>query len=57
MGKTKNHQYSIREEVLQRITDKQKHILGFSPFGTLGGHDGSSVRADSTSIENLILRP
>ena len=38
-----NHQYSIRDEVLQKITDKQKHILGFSSFGTLGGHDGSSV--------------
>ena len=37
------HQYSIRDEVIQRLSDKQKHILGFSPFGTLGGHDGSSV--------------
>ena len=38
-----NHQYSIREEVLKKVTEKQKHILGFSSFGTLGGHDGSSV--------------
>jgi len=38
-----NHQYSIRDEVLEKITDKQKHILGFTPYGTLGGHDGSSV--------------
>ena len=38
-----NHQYSIRDEVLGKITEKQKHILGFSSFGTLGGHDGSSV--------------
>ena len=38
-----NHQYSIRDEVLSKITEKQKHILGFSPYGTLGGHDGSSV--------------
>jgi ectoine hydroxylase-related dioxygenase (phytanoyl-CoA dioxygenase family) len=38
-----NHQYSIRDEVLKKITEKQKHILGFSPFGSLGGHDGSSV--------------
>ena len=37
------HQYSIREEVIERLSEKQKHILGFSSFGTLGGHDGSSV--------------
>ena len=30
-------------EVLERLNEKQKHILGFSSFGTLGGHDGSSV--------------
>ena len=55
-----NHQYSIREEVLQRITNKQKHILGFSPFGTLGGHDGSSVSAadfDPNRESIGILRP
>ena len=38
-----NHQYSIRKEVLKKITPKQRSILGFSSFGTLGGHDGSSV--------------
>ena len=37
------HQYSIRDEVIERLSAKQKHILGFSAFGTLGGHDGSSV--------------
>jgi ectoine hydroxylase-related dioxygenase (phytanoyl-CoA dioxygenase family) len=37
------HQYSIRDEVLEEISEKQKHILGFSSYGTLGGHDGSSV--------------
>ena len=37
------HQYSIRPEVLKKVSDKQKHILGFSSYGTLGGHDGSSV--------------
>ena len=36
-------QYSIRDEVIERLSEKQKHILGFSSFGTLGGHDGSSV--------------
>ena len=30
-------------ERLEKITEKQQHILGFSSFGTLGGHDGSSV--------------
>ena len=29
--------------MLGKITEKQKNILGFSSFGTLGGHDGSSV--------------
>ena len=38
-----NSQYSVRQEVLDKLTDKQKEVLGFSPFGTLGGHDGSSV--------------
>ena len=40
---TAYHQYSIRDEVIERLSEKQKHILGFSAFGTLGGHDGSSV--------------
>ena len=30
-------------EVLEKLSDKQKEIIGFTPFGTLGGHDGSSV--------------
>ncbi len=38
-----NSQYSVREEVLEKLSDKQKEIIGFTPFGTLGGHDGSSV--------------
>ena len=38
-----NSQYSVRDEVIKRLTEKQKEVLGFSPFGTLGGHDGSSV--------------
>ena len=38
-----NSQYSVRDEVLKKLTEKQKEVLGFSPFGTLGGHDGSSV--------------
>jgi len=38
-----NSQYSVREGVLEKLTEKQKEVLGFSPFGTLGGHDGSSV--------------
>ena len=38
-----NSQYSVREEVIEKLSDKQKEVLGFSPFGTLGGHDGSSV--------------
>ena len=38
-----NHPYSVRAEVVDKITEQQKNILGFSPFGTLGGHDGSSV--------------
>jgi hypothetical protein len=33
----------VRKEVLEKLTEKQRHILGFSSFGTLGGHDGSSV--------------
>ena len=38
-----NSQYSVREEVIAKLSDKQKEVLGFVPFGTLGGHDGSSV--------------
>ena len=38
-----NHQYSVREEVFERASDRQRAILCFSHFGTLGGHDGSSV--------------
>ena len=38
-----NHQYSVREEVFAQATERQRAILGFSHFGTLGGHDGSSV--------------
>lgn len=38
-----NSQYSVRKEVLKKLSDKQKEILGFVPFGSLGGHDGSSV--------------
>ena len=38
-----NHQYSLREEVFERTTKRQRAILGYSHFGTLGGHDGSSV--------------
>ena len=55
-----NHQYSIRDEVLGKITEKQKNILGFSSFGTLGGHDGSSVSPaefDPKKESIGILRP
>lgn len=38
-----NTQYSVRPEVFDKLSDEQKEILGFSNFGTLGGHDGSSV--------------
>jgi ectoine hydroxylase-related dioxygenase (phytanoyl-CoA dioxygenase family) len=38
-----NHQYSLREEVYEKLTPLQRSILGFGHFGTLGGHDGSSV--------------
>jgi ectoine hydroxylase-related dioxygenase (phytanoyl-CoA dioxygenase family) len=38
-----NHQYSVRQEVFDKLTDEQRDILGFSSYGTLGGHDGSSV--------------
>ena len=38
-----NHQYSLREEVFEKLTPLQRKILGFGHFGTLGGHDGSSV--------------
>ena len=38
-----NHQYSLRAEVFDRLTPRQRSILGFGHFGTLGGHDGSSV--------------
>ena len=38
-----NSQYSVRKEVIEKLSDKQKEIIGFTPFGTLGGHDGSSV--------------
>lgn len=40
-----NSQYSVREEVIKRLTERQKAVLGFVPFGSLGGHDGSSVSA------------
>jgi len=40
-----NSQYSIKEEIIPKLSDKQKEVLGFTPFGTLGGHDGSSVSA------------
>ena len=40
-----NSQYSVREEVIKKLTEKQKAVLGFVPFGSLGGHDGSSVSA------------
>ena len=55
-----NHPYSLRDEVLEKMTDKQKKILGFSHFGTLGGHDGSSVSAadfDPKKQSIGILRP
>jgi ectoine hydroxylase-related dioxygenase (phytanoyl-CoA dioxygenase family) len=54
------HQYSVREEVIGRLSEKQKHILGFSSFGTLGGHDGSSVSPanfDPTRESIGILKP
>tara|TARA_X000000368_G_scaffold415454_1_gene407232 strand:- start:33 stop:932 length:900 start_codon:yes stop_codon:yes gene_type:complete len=54
------HQYSIRDEVIEKISEKQKHILGFSSFGTLGGHDGSSVspaKFDPKSESIGILKP
>lgn len=38
-----NHQYSVRPEVFERANDIQKELMGFSEFGSLGGHDGSSV--------------
>ena len=38
-----NHVYSLRPEVFERATEAQRRILGFAHFGTLGGHDGSSV--------------
>ena len=38
-----NSQYSVRQEVIAKLSDKQKEVLGFVPFGSLGGHDGSSV--------------
>lgn len=40
-----NHQYSVRPEVMAKLTPKQKDIIGCSNFGSLGGHDGSSVSA------------
>ena len=40
-----NSQYSVREEVIAKLSDKQKAVLGFTSFGSLGGHDGSSVSA------------
>ena len=55
-----NHPYSVRDEVLEKMTDKQKKILGFSHFGTLGGHDGSSVSAADFNPKKQsigILRP
>ena len=42
------------------LDEKQKHILGFSSFGTLGGHDGSSVSPsefDPKSESIGILKP
>lgn len=38
-----NHQYSVRPEVFERANETQRRLLGFGHFGTLGGHDGSSV--------------
>ena len=38
-----NHQYSLRPDVYEKLTPLQRKILGFGHFGTLGGHDGSSV--------------
>jgi hypothetical protein len=38
-----NHQYSLREEVFGKLSPRQRSMLGFGHFGTLGGHDGSSV--------------
>lgn len=38
-----NMQYSLRPELVDKLTDRQKKILGFGNYGTLGGHDGSSV--------------
>ena len=55
-----NHPYSVRDEVLEKMTDKQKKILGFSHFGTLGGHDGSSVSTADFNPKKQsigILRP
>lgn len=40
-----NHQYSVRPEVMDKLTPEQKQIIGCSNFGSLGGHDGSSVSA------------
>jgi ectoine hydroxylase-related dioxygenase (phytanoyl-CoA dioxygenase family) len=55
-----NHQYSLRQEVLERATPLQRSILGFGHFGTLGGHDGSSVssaRFDRNRESIGILKP
>ena len=38
-----NSQYSVRQEVISKLSNKQKEILGFAACGSLGGHDGSSV--------------
>lgn len=38
-----NHAYTLRDEVLERATPRQRAILGLAHYGTLGGHDGSSV--------------
>ncbi len=60
MRPQENHPYSLREEVFERATERQRAILGFSHFGTLGGHDGSSVSpaAFDRHRESIgILRP
>lgn len=38
-----NAQYSMLPEVVEKLSKQQRRIVGFGSFGTLGGHDGSSV--------------
>ena len=38
-----NAQYSVLPDVAEKLSAEQRQILGFGSFGTLGGHDGSSV--------------